>query len=577
MSGHIANNAAAPRLKSLPDLVVLAVGLIVCLGACLLLMQIVVLLLSSARAGLLTEAGAWTVANFTEVFAHPLFGPVLANTILLAAGSTVIMLAFAVPFALLYTRTALPGKGLLIALLTANIAIPGFLVALGYVLLFNPSNGIGNQALRTLLGLRQAPFNVYSLPWIILLQGSALAAPCFFMIVPTFRAIDGALEEAAWVSGIRRLTALARIVLPLAAPALLATATYYFIISAEIFDYASILGLPARLYVVSTWLYQMVHPADGVPRYGQAAALGTITTGAAVLLTLLYLRATRRAARYIVVTGKRRTQRQARLSPAAAIAAWLFIGGYGAVALAVPLATLLWSSLLPYLQLPGAAAFASLTLDAYTEALAELPPLLRNTVTVVLAVPTISVVLAACIAWVSTRTRLPGRRALDLLVMAAIAVPSIVGALAFLYFGLAIYRLVPLYTSIWLIVLAMATRYVTWANRTLSSAMLQVHPELEEACRTSGLRRGTGFLRVLLPTVGQAVLFSWFWLGLLALRELTIPVMLARADTDVLSTAIFGLNNAGSGDVASAMGVLLVAVILVLVAIFHRLAGQRAL
>ena len=107
--------------------------------------------------------------------------------------------------------------------------------------------------------------------------------------------------------------------------------------------------------------------------------------------------------------------------------------------------------------------------------------------------------------------------------------------------------------------------------------MMQVHPEIEEACAASGVQRGRAFVSVMLPTIGRALLFSWFWLALLSRRELTIPVMLARPNTAVLSTAIWGLNSAGNGDVAAAMSVMLIAIILVLVFLFYRIAGRWAL
>jgi iron(III) transport system permease protein len=81
----------------------------------------------------------------------------------------------------------------------------------------------------------------------------------------------------------------------------------------------------------------------------------------------------------------------------------------------------------------------------------------------------------------------------------------------------------------------------------------------------------------MLPTIARALLFSWFWLALLSWRELTIPIMLARPNTAVLSTAIWGLNSAGSGDVAAAMSVMLIAMILVMVIVFYRVAGRWAL
>lgn len=551
------------------------VGVAVFCAAALMLIQIATLLASSVKVGLLLDPGGLTIANFRTVLTHRLFLPTLWNTVLLGIGSVAVMLCFAVPFAWLYTRTDLPAKSALLVLMTVNIAIPSFLVALGYIFLFNPSNGLGNELVRSILGNDSPLFNIYSIGWMIALQGLALASPAFFMIVPTFQAIDVSLEEAAAVSGVRRITAALKIVIPLAAPAILATATYYFIIAIEIFDYPGMLGLPVRKFVISTWIYQFIYPADNnVPSYGEAAALGAFTALGAVVLGAVYLWCTRQASRYVVVTGKRRTQRNVPLSVFGKTVAWITIVAYSTFSLVIPLLMLVWASLIPYLQIPSVQAFSRITFSAYREAFTELPKLLINNMTILLTVPTISVAFAACIAWISTRTKFCARRSLDVLVMTSIAVPSIVGALAFLYLGLFVYRFIPIYTTIWIIVLAMATRYTTWGNRTISSAMMQVHSEMEEACACSGVKRGRAFLSVLIPIVAPALLFSWFWIALLSMRELTIPIMLARPNTDVMATAIWGLNAAGSTNIASALSVILVGAILIMVLVFQRVVGR---
>jgi len=585
--------------RLLRDPIALAIRALVAAAVFLLAVPIFALL-SSSFLDVQPNGGAPTLANFQAVLAHPLFVPVVRNTLMLGAGTVAVMLSFAVPFAWLFARTDLPRKDLLLALITVNVAIPSFLVAIGYIFIFNPSNGLANQVARDVFGLKTSPFNIYSLGWMIALQGAALAAPAFFMIVPSLQAIDVTLEEAAAASGVRRGVTALRIVLPLAAPAILAACAYYFIIAIEMFDYASMLGMPTRIFVASTWLYQMINASTGLPRYGEAAALGLLVATASLLVSLVYLRAIGKAARYAVVTGKRRSQQTVRLAAAAKVIAWAFILAYALFSFALPVLTLLWASGQPFVQLPTLLALSRWSLDAYHEAFAQLPPLIYNNLVVMLAVPTISVALAACVGWAGTRplrtwdrgrlARVVGwkgragrprskgrglRGGLDLFVMMAIAVPSIVSALGFLYFGLAVYRAISIYTTIWLIVLAMSTRYLTWANRTISSNLLQVHPEIEEACATSGVRPGSAFVSVLLPTIGRALVYSWFWLALLSLRELTIPIMLARPDTAVLATAIWSLNAAGNGDVAAAMSMILVCITLVMVFCFHKVASQR--
>jgi iron(III) transport system permease protein len=568
--------AIEPRAARFPDAILVATGLLVVVAVFLMVVPIAVLFLTGFGLNGLSGTDTYSLSNFSLILKDPLLIPVLHNTLVTGIGTIVAMLAFTIPCAWLYTRTDLPRKDLLIALLTVKIAVPGFLVAMGYIFLFNPSNGIGNQIIERVLGIHSL-FNVYTLGWIALLQGAALTPPAFFMLVPTMRAIDTALEEAAWVSGIRKFTTVIRIILPLTAPALLATCIYFFIIAIEMFDYAGMLGLPSRTFVLSTWLYQMVYMTDGPPQYGPAAALGLLSAGAAIALAGGYLWFTRQAQRYAVVTGKRREHRPTALGRPGKIWAWVFILSFVTFALFIPLLLLVWSSLLPFIQVPSVAALKHVTVAGYREAFYALPGLLKNNLIIMLAAPTISVTLAVCVAWVSTRTQLRGRQSLDVIVMASVAVPSIVGALGFLYFGLLSYRWIPLYTTIWIIVLAMATRSLTWANRTIGSAMIQVHKEIEEVCATSGVRSGRAFVSVLLPIIGQSLMFSWFWVAMLSLRELTIPIMLQRQNTQVIATAIWSFNQSGASNVAAALGVILACMIFGVVIIFHKVAGQRTI
>ena len=586
-----------PELRFLRDPIALAMRVLVAVAVFLLAVPIFALL-SSSLVDTQSIDGVLTLPNFRAVLTHPLFMRVAVNTLILGSGTVAVMLSLALPLAWLFARTDLPRKDLFLALITVNVAIPSFLVAFGYIFLFNPSNGLVNQIARDVFSLTDSPFNIYSIGWMIVLQGAALAAPAFFMIVPCFQAIDVTLEEAAAASGVRRAATVLRIVLPLAAPAILAASAYYFIIAIEMFDYASMLGVPARIFVASTWLYQMINAGSGLPHYGEAAALGLLMAAGSLLVSVIYLRSIGKATRYAVVTGKRQRRQPLRLNRTAKVIAWTLIALYALFSFVLPVLTLLWASGQPFMQLPTPLALSQWSLDAYQEAFAQLPPLLYNNLVVMLAVPTFSIALAVCVAWAGARP-LPalapwGRRGwkgragrprpqrrsgatgrLDLFVMMAIAVPSIVSALGFLYFGLAVYRVIPLYTTVWLMVLAMSTRYLTWANRTVSSTLTQVHPEIEEACATSGVRPGPTFVSVLLPTINRALWYSWFWLALLSMRELTIPIMLARPDTAVIATAIWSLNAAGNADVAAAMSIILVCITIVMVLLFRKIAGER--
>ena len=556
------------------DPILIGVGFITGLALFFILVEVSVLTLGAFRSSMLFEPGIFTLQNFREILASPDFVTVARNTAALGLGTTIIMLGWAVPFVWLYTRTDLPGKNLFIVLLTIQIAVPSFLIALGYIFFVNPTSGILNRWLMAGFGLSQPPLNIYGLGWIIFLQGTALATPAFFMMAPAFQALDSALEESAYTSGIRKGRVFFRITLPLLWPTLLTAFLYYMIIAMEIFDYAGMLGLPVGVHVLATWIFELVNPPSGLPRYNEAAAIGFLFSVFGGMLMLLYFWMLRRSERFAVVTGKRGPRRATKLGRTGIYVAWTAIIAYAVLEFVLPVFMLVWASLLPYLQPPSLAAFKSMTLEGYRQAIRELPQLLKNTIQVAVAVPTISVIVAACLSWVMVRTKMRSRRLIELMVVCSIGVPSIVGALAFMYFGLSIFRLVPIYTTVWIIVMAMATRYLVWGTRTINSSMMQIHRELEEACFISGVRRGRAFLSVILPVVKPALIFSWFWIALLSLRELTIPIMLSRNETQTMSTAIWGFNASGVPYVAAALGVILLLIVFTMVLLFQKFVGK---
>ena len=551
------------------DLILAGVSLLVVFAILLMITQLAVLFYSSLRHVMLFDPGPLNLDNFYEVIADSKFVSVAANTLTLGVGTVIIMLLFAVPFSWLYTRTDLPRKDLLILFLTVKAAVPGFLVAMGYIFLMNPRSGIVNRLLMDTFGLSEPVFNVYSLSWIIVLQGFALVTSGFFFLVPAFQSLDAALEEGAYTSGVSRMTTFFRIALPLVAPAIVSTAVFYFVVAMAIFDYAGMLGMPAGIHVFATWIYRMTQPAFDKPQYGSAAALGAMMTLAAGLAVLFYFVSLRRAERFAVLTGKRSHQNSTRLGRKGKWMAWTYIGIYLVVDAVVPILMLIWTSLLPYLQPPSLEALSTMSLQAYTAAARELSAVLLNTAILVLVVPTIAVTAGACLSWVAIRSKLPGRQLIDVVVMGSLAVPTIVGALAFLYIGLSVYRFIPIYTTIWLMVIAMSTRYLTYTTRVINGTMVQIHRELEEACVISSIPLGRIFLSVIIPMVGPAIAFSWFRVSMFSLGELTMPLMLSRPGLNVISTSVWAFQNSGDYNLSAAMGVIQLLIIGGAILFFH--------
>ena len=88
------------------DLLLIMILVLVAAAVILLAVPVITLLGSSFGGG---EAGL-TLAHFRAVLGHPLFFPVLSNTLLLGCGTVVVMLLCTVPLAWLFTRTDLAGR-----------------------------------------------------------------------------------------------------------------------------------------------------------------------------------------------------------------------------------------------------------------------------------------------------------------------------------------------------------------------------------------------------------------------------------------------------------------------------------
>jgi iron(III) transport system permease protein len=521
------------------------------------------------------EIGQFTLFNYVDLLSDENLPSVTLRTLIFGAGSVLITLLFAMPIAWLLARTDFTWKRVTVGVLVAKLAIPGFITAMSYVWLFNPTSGIINRMLGG-GGLGDEPvFNIYGLWWMCLVQGVVLVPACVFLMLPAFKNLDGSLEEAAWASGVTRPRAILRVTLPLLVPAVLGAAMFFFVVSLETFDIVGLIGLPGGIKVLSVWIYDAMHPAIGTPDYGFAGAAGMLLFAISAVAIGFYVLFVRRSERYAVVAGKGRAVAPQPLGRWS-WAALALISVWAVLAFVLPVVTLIWVALLPYLQPPSFAALNALTLTSFKFALTYTGVPLLNTLGVAAGAIVLALVWSASISWVVTRS---GSRAglwVDAAVFLSPAVPSIVAAVAFQYFGIALYRWIPIYGTIWLIALAIGTRMLAFCTRTINAASWQIHRQLDEAAYASGVSQLRTVRGVFLPMVAPALFYSGLMVGLLSVRELTVPLLMDGGKTPLVSTLIFQLQSNGSHDIAAAVAIYMIAILIVLVLAVSRLLGRAA-
>jgi iron(III) transport system permease protein len=180
--------------------------------------------------------------------------------------------------------------------------------------------------------------------------------------------------------------------------------------------------------------------------------------------------------------------------------------------------------------------------------------------------------LAAVIAWLVYKSRLPGVRALDYLAFLPIAIPGLVLGMALIIMYVAFP--LPIYGTVWVLLVAYATKYIPYGMRAASGSVVQIHRELEEAASISGSTWWRTFRHVTLPLLRPGLVAGWIYVCIVSFREFSTSILLATGQSTVLSILVFTMFEQGQVTVVAAIGVAMIATLLAIVLVFYKLTGR---
>ena len=537
----------------------------------LIIVPLIELIQASFQTGSPGMPGYFTLSKYQTAYFTPLTYTTFLNTAIFAALATSFALAIAILSAWLIERTDLPLRNVAWAFLLVPMAMPGILYAIAWVYLLGPEAGLINIFLRNLLSyfgleLARGPINIFSLGGLIFLEGLRGVTTVFLMIVGCFRMMDPALEEAARVSGASARHTIVRVTLPILFPALLSAWIFNFMSSLESLEIPMIVGLPAKIYVFSSYVYFSTQKSLP-PDYGLAAALGVVFLVVSTGLVLIYWRLLGGAERFATVTGKGYRPRVTRLGIWKYPAFGVFIL-YFTLTILVPVLTLVYRSLLPYLMRPSLQVLDLVSLKNYRSVLteSELLGATINTLIIMAATASVTMMLSITVSWVIVRTKARGRTALDIMTFMTHAIPGVTIAVALVYLYLrAPLKYFPIYGTVWIIILGLVAGYLSFGVRSMNAAMTHIHRELEEAAHTSGAGRARTLWKVTLPLLLPAFVSGWVWVATHSMRAFSIPLMLKTRKNRPLSVVLWDLWDRGESGEAAALGVLLIITLLVVV------------
>jgi iron(III) transport system permease protein len=240
---------------------------------------------------------------------------------------------------------------------------------------------------------------------------------------------------------------------------------------------------------------------------------------------------------------------------------------------------LLWSSFIPYYGVPSAELMAKMTWANYKYVL-NYPLALtafKNSLYLSVGSATLIMLLTSVIAWITVKTKLPGRALLDNVTFIPIAMPGIVLGVSLIWVYLTIPKFIPflnIYGTMWVLLLAYITKFMPYGIRAASASMIQINKELEEASFTSGGTWFQTFRKVILPLLMPGFTAGWIYISIIALRELSTSILLYSYDSTVLSIMAFDLWEGGQYTYVCALGVLMVLLLIAMAYVARKLGAK---
>jgi iron(III) transport system permease protein len=558
--------SAPTRRFHLPSVPMVVLTIVV---AFLVLTPLVLMILNSFQIARPGQPIIWGMDGWIKAFSTPGITQAMTNTFTLALTRQAIALLIGAFFAWLIARTDIPMKGTLEFLFWLSFFLPALPETMGWILLLDPKYGLLNQGLVALGLISQPLFNIYSFWGIIWAHMGGTVSVKVMLLAPAFRNLDAALEESSRISGAGGWHTFFHIIVPVMMPAILVTTILGVIRSLEAFEIELLLGTPIGLQVYSTKIHELVTWEP--PQFAPAMALSTVFLG--VLLLMVALQRHYIAKRiYTTITGRGFSIRPTPLGrwryPAFAL-----LLAFALVITVVPtvlLVTGTFMKLFGFFTIPDPWTF-----DNWRATLKD-PVLLRslwNTLAIGIGSGVCGVLFYSFIAYMIVRTRHHGRWLLDFLSWLPWSIPGILLGIALLWTFLQTKIFLPIYGTIYLLMIAMIIKSMPFGTQMIKSVFLQLGNDLEEASTVCGGTWFDTFRRVILPLTMPALITVALVGFISAARDISTVVLLGTGKSRTLSLLMLDFAAGAEFEKATVVAVMVVVLVVIAALIARALGG----
>jgi iron(III) transport system permease protein len=544
--------------RGLPALMVLAMGLLVVVPVAFVLLQAVFPGVAQARWGapLSHWRGLW---QSTEVL-H-----LLGNTLQLGAWVVAGSLLLGVPLGLLRGLCRLPAAALWDGCFLVPFMVPPYIAAMAWILLLQPAGYLQQST-----GVHAAEL-LFSVPGVVLVMVLNLFPVVYFAVSRAATAAGGRMAVVARVCGAGPWQALWRITLPLALPAMAASALLVFAMTIEEYGTPAVLASNVGFGVLVTGIEQRL--SDWPIDLPGASLLSVVLMVLAVLAYVLQRRLLSGRG-YEATDGK---PQEFALVP---------LGGWQWPVLAVIALVAVCATVLPLLSiaataftgtLSGGVARENWTLRHFESVLtggSQAMQALGTSFALALAAALLVGVLGAAVAYCTVRLRTSTAVWLDAVSILPNAMPGMVVAVGMILAWNQPWLPATPYNT-WLILwMAYACLLLPYPVRYAHAALQQINVSLESAARVHGASLWQMLRHVVAPLLAPSVAAAMLLVFAIASRELVASLLLAPTGVQTVSVYVWRQFEQGSVGEGMAMSLLAMGVTVSLVWLAHRLAAR---
>jgi iron(III) transport system permease protein len=494
-----------------------------------------------------------SLTNFVTVLANPNVRAALVNSLVACAGGTALAVVIGLTFSWIVVRTNTPCKRFIAAGSMLPLFVPPLVAAVAWAILASPRTGLLNTLLAG-MGISWR-FNAYSMGGLIAIFGIYYAPYVYMFTASALRNMDPALEEAAAVTGAGALRTLLTVTFPLIAPAIISGMLLSFIVMLGIYGIPAVLGTPGDIPVLTTYIFKLTNWSP--PLYSTAASVAILLMLVTGLLVWVQHKVISRRS-YTTVAGKAFRPAVLDLGPWRYLTLGLAVL-YLFVVVVLPTLALVIAAFRKFLFVRNLESlFDSRQYSLiHFERLFDNPLAIRsiiNTMEVGLVTAVFGGLLAFAIGYTVTRTRLPARYGIDIIATLPVAIPGLVIGVAYLWAWIGLPG--GLYGTIWILALAFIARFTPDTVKALSTSLMQIHRELEEAAWICGKGLIGTIRSIVLPLARPGVVAAMTLLFILAIRELGSSLFLYTSKTMVMAVLLLDYYEGGNVGITAAFSLI---------------------